>query len=108
MWLDNNILVEISQKDISVEINKTEVIVEVWARQWPAGAWASKSDYSYYHQQPTPSVSWTVNHNLWFYPNVLIEDSAWDTVLPNKIEHSWLNQTIIHFMWSMGWKAYFS
>lgn len=106
--LENNITVEIESKEVTVDITLPEIIVEVDARQWPAWPWTTVESYSYYHIQTTSSVLWTIPHNLGFYPNVTIEDSAWDTVLPNKIEQDGVNQIKIHFQGAMSWKAYLS
>lgn len=71
---------------------------------WTVDIW----DISYPHNQVTSNSEWTVNHNLWFYPNVQIEDSAWDLVIPQKIIHDSTFVLRIQFLWAMSWKAYLS
>lgn len=62
----------------------------------------------YTHNQIVASASWVVTHNLWYHPNVQIEDSAWDSVMPQKITQNSTNQMTIDFQGSMSGKAYLS
>lgn len=76
--------------------------------QWEPWISPSPSELSYTFNQVVASSIWTIDHNLWFNPNVQIEDSAWDSVIPQKIIQNSVNQMIIHFMGSMSGKAYLS
>lgn len=62
----------------------------------------------YTHTQSTSVTSWVINHNLWFYPNVQIEDSSWDSVIPQKVIQNSINQMTVEFSGSMSGKAYLS
>jgi hypothetical protein len=58
-----------------------QIVVTAPGPQGPAGtSGTSASDVvelvSHMHIQTTPSTTWTVNHNLNFYPNVTVFDSA--------------------------------
>lgn len=62
----------------------------------------------YTHNQVTSSATWTITHNLGYYPNVQIEDSWGDSIIPQKIIQNSVNQITIEFQGSMAGKAYIS
>lgn len=62
----------------------------------------------YTHNQLVSSASWTIDHNLWFNPNIQIEDSSGDSVIPNRIIQNSSNQVTVEFQGSMSGKAYLS
>jgi len=73
----------------------------------PAGA-AGAGGGSYIHAQSTPSTTWTVVHNLGYFPGgVSVVDSA-GTKVYGDITHSNVNQLVINFSASFSGKAYLS
>jgi len=102
--IDENITHSLSEEVISHIIDP-----EQWP-PWPAWAdWqANPWDFAYPHNQAVANAEWDIMHNLGFYPNVQIMDSAWDLVTPMKIIHDSVNRTRIQFLWSMSGQAYLS
>lgn len=62
---------------------------------------------SYVHNQLSASSSWTVVHNLGFYPNVSAYDSA-DTMVEGEIIHNDNTTLTINFSASFSGKAHLS
>jgi hypothetical protein len=62
---------------------------------------------SFVYQQTTPAMTWVVTHNLGFYPNVHIEDSAGDDV-EGDIQHDSVNQLTLTFGAAFSGTAYLS
>lgn len=62
---------------------------------------------SYRHVQAIASSSWTVEHNLGFFPNVVIVDSTRSTV-EGEIVYVDVNTLIVNFTASFGGEAYLS
>lgn len=62
---------------------------------------------SYVHDQMTPSATWVIVHNLGFYPNVRIEDSAGSDVEGDVTQDS-VNQMTVTFASAFSGKAYLS
>lgn len=56
----------------------------------------------YEHNQIVASDSWNILHNLGYKPNIQIEDSAGDSVLPFKITHNSVNNTLVLFSGAMS------
>lgn len=60
----------------------------------------ARNAFMYYHQQTTPSLVWIINHNLnrQRIVDIVVEiDNRLDKILPNRIIHTSLNQTQVHF-----------
>ena len=64
-------------------------------------------DLAYAHTQGTSSATWTINHNLDFYPNVTVVDSA-GTIVEGEISYTSRNQVVLTFSASFSGKAYLS
>jgi hypothetical protein len=62
---------------------------------------------SYTHNQITPSAAWTVNHNLNFYPNATVYNSA-GSMVEGTVNHINVTQLTILFSESFSGKAYLS
>lgn len=61
----------------------------------------------YVHTQTASSDSWVINHNLGFYPNVTVIDSAGTTVI-GEVNYDSTNKLTIKFSASFSGKAYLS
>jgi hypothetical protein len=72
----------------------------------PPGAPGS-APQAYVHDQGVPDDTWTIDHNLGYYPNIYCEDSA-GTAVVGDIEHPNLNRSIVTFVSASGGKAYCS
>jgi hypothetical protein len=64
-------------------------------------------DLAYAHTQGTASATWTVNHNLDFYPNVTVVDSG-GTIVEGEIAYTSRNQVVLTFTAAFSGKAYLS
>ena len=64
-------------------------------------------DLAYAHTQGTASATWTIVHNLDFYPNVTVVDSA-GTIVEGEITYTNRNQVVLTFAASFSGKAYLS
>jgi hypothetical protein len=62
---------------------------------------------SYTHTQVTPSSTWTVTHNLQFYPNVTVFDSA-NSMIEGTVTHTDSNSLSITFSAAISGKAHLS
>lgn len=61
----------------------------------------------YVHTQNTPSTSWAVTHNLGFFPNVTVVDSA-NTQVEGNVIYNNINSVTIEFSTAFAGKAYLS
>lgn len=64
-------------------------------------------DLAYAHTQGTSNSTWTINHNLDFYPNVTVVDSA-GTIVEGEIAYTSRNQVVLTFSAAFSGKAYLS
>lgn len=64
-------------------------------------------DLAYAHNQGTASATWTIVHNLDFYPNVTVQDSA-GTIVEGEIAYTSRNQIVLTFSAAFSGKAYLS
>lgn len=64
-------------------------------------------DLAYAHTQGTASATWTINHNLDFYPNITVVDSG-GTIVEGEISYTSRNQVVLTFSASFSGKAYLS
>ena len=62
---------------------------------------------SYVHNQTTPASTWVIVHNLGFYPQAQVEDSA-GTDIEGDPTHNSVNQMTIVFSAAFSGKAYLS
>ena len=63
---------------------------------------------SFVHNQSTVAATWTVNHNLGWYPNVTVLDSAGGTVVEGDVAHLTTNQLRLTFSGAFTGQAYLS
>lgn len=61
----------------------------------------------YVHTQPSASTTWTITHNLSFYPNVTIVDSGENYVVGD-VQYTNENSLLVTFAHSFAGKAYLS
>lgn len=64
-------------------------------------------EIAYSHTQGTASATWTITHNLDFYPNVTVLDSA-GTIVEGEIAYTSRNQVVLTFSAAFSGKAYLS
>lgn len=62
---------------------------------------------NYVHTQAIPSATWTVAHNLGYYPSVTVVDSSKREV-EGQVEYIDINNVIITFAAAFSGSAYFS
>ncbi len=62
---------------------------------------------SYTFSQVVPSATWVIQHNLGFYPNATVVDSAGSEVVGDKVYDN-LNQITITFSGAFAGQAYIS
>lgn len=99
--------------DSKISINVTEQVatIEIGTSgpQGPKGdnAVVSPSDISYVHIQSTPSNTWTINHGLSFYPNVVVIDSGGSQV-EGDVQYTSATSIVVNFSGAFSGKAYLS
>lgn len=64
-------------------------------------------DFTYIHNQSSPSATWTINHNLGYRPAVSTFDSAGSEMV-GEVTHTNTNQSIVYFAASFSGNAYLS
>lgn len=74
--------------------------------QGPAGAPGS-APQAYIHDQGSPASTWSVTHNLGYYPNVAVVDSGGTEVI-GEVTYADSNSLTISFSSPFGGKAYLS
>jgi hypothetical protein len=62
---------------------------------------------AYHHTQNTSSNTWTITHNLSFYPNVTVADSG-GSIVEGEIAYTSTNALTIRFTASFSGQAYLS
>lgn len=62
---------------------------------------------SYFHTQDVASDTWVITHNLGFYPNIVVQDSAL-SVVEGEITYDSVNQVTLTFQSAFSGKAYLS
>jgi hypothetical protein len=73
----------------------------------PQGAQGDPGVATYIHVQENASTTWTITHNLGFYPNIEVVDSAGNAVIGN-YQFTNLNTLIATFTDPFAGKAYLS
>ena len=89
-----------------------QIVVTAPGPQGPAGVDGTQADdipdlVSYVHNQLASSTSWTVTHNLNFYPNVTVYDSA-GSMVEGSVIHTTATSLTITFSSAISGKAYLS
>lgn len=113
---DRNI-VEVTQRNNNIEAHSTHNVVEVYTSigaTGPAGPpgptgppGESNQTVAYEHDQQIASNFWQINHNLGWYPNVTVVDSA-GTIYEGEIDYVNVNSLILTFSAGFSGKAYLS
>jgi hypothetical protein len=90
----------------------SRIIVTAPGPQGPAGSSGVSADdivplVSYRHTQNAPLTTWTVNHNLNFYPNVTVFNSAGSQV-EGTVTHANETSLTITFSSAVSGKAHLS
>ena len=62
---------------------------------------------AYQHTQSTTSSSWVITHNLGFYPNIVVQDSA-NSIVEGEIVYDSANQVTLNFQAAFSGMAYLS
>lgn len=62
---------------------------------------------TYIHNQGVASTTWTITHNLGFYPSVTVSDSA-DTIIEGQVDYPSVNTVVLTFSSAFAGKAYLS
>ena len=89
-----------------------QIVVSAPGPQGPAGVDGTQAAdipdlVSYVHNQLASSTTWTVTHNLNFYPNVTVYDSA-GSMVEGSVTHSTATSLTITFSSAISGKAYLS
>lgn len=89
-----------------------QIVVTAPGPQGPAGLAGTQAEdipdlVSFVHNQITSSTNWTVNHNLNFYPNVTVYDSA-GSMVEGSVNHISPTSLTITFSGAISGKAYLS
>jgi hypothetical protein len=89
-----------------------QIVVSAPGPQGPSGVDGTQAEdipdlVSYVHNQISSSNTWIVNHNLNFYPNVTIYDSA-GSMVEGSVNHSTATSLTITFSSAISGKAYLS
>jgi hypothetical protein len=89
-----------------------QIVVSAPGPQGPVGAAGTQADdipalVSYAHVQSSSSTTWTVPHNLNFYPNVTVYNSFGDMV-EGSVDHPNVASLTITFSSAISGKAYLS
>jgi hypothetical protein len=92
---------------VSGSKKKTTVKVADVGNAGPAGA-AGVSGGNYTHVQSSPSTTWTVVHNLGYFPGGVSVIDSGGTKVYGDITHSTINQLVINFSAGFGGKVYLS
>lgn len=89
-----------------------QIVVSAPGPQGPAGASGVQADeivdlVAFTHIQSALSTTWVVTHNLGFYPNVTVFDSASNQV-EGSVTHTSINALTITFSSGISGKAHLS
>jgi hypothetical protein len=89
-----------------------QIVVTAPGPQGPSGLAGVQNDaipelVAYTHTQSSTSDTWTIAHNLNFYPNVSVFDSA-GTMVEGSVTHTDDTQLTITFSATISGKAYLS
>lgn len=74
----------------------------------PQGPPGTASAGAFFHYiNGVPSMTWTINHNLGFYPSVTTIENTGD-IMEGEIEYVNANTVIVHFAYAVDGDAYLS
>lgn len=95
------------QAQPEVDIN---LLPGVPGQRGPAGPPGPKGEtptISYIHNQSAVSSTWSITHNLGFYPNIVTQDSA-GTTIEGTVVYNTINQVTVSFSVALTGIAYLS
>jgi len=103
---DPPVVIETPGEVVRVEFGEPQVNVGITdiGPQGPAGP---GTIVAYHHEQMVVSNAWYITHNLDFYPNVTVQDSAGSTC-EGQIEHHNKNALTVTFSYAFSGNAYLS
>jgi hypothetical protein len=89
-----------------------QIVVTAPGPQGPSGADGVQADsipdlVAYTHTQSATATTWTITHNLGFYPNVTVFDSG-DSMVEGSVNHASINSLTITFSAGISGKAHLS
>jgi hypothetical protein len=94
----DNVKVQFDEPTVHVDITNT-------GPQGPVGT--NTATIAYHHEQMVVSNAWYIAHNLDFYPNVTVQDSAGSTC-EGQIAHINRNSLTVTFSYAFSGDAYLS
>ena len=99
----------LAQGEVGVENDTALMKVGDGTTAWNSLAYVSvdKTQVSYEHTQSSTSNTWSIAHNLDFYPTVQIFDSA-SNLVEGAVSHTDANNITITFSAAISGKAYLS
>ena len=99
----------LAQGEVGVENDTALLKVGDGSTSWNSLSYVSvdKSQVSYEHTQSSTSNTWSIAHNLDFYPTVQIFDSA-SNLVEGAVSHTDANNLTITFSAAISGKAYLS
>lgn len=101
--------VQVVVNETPVIVNETDapvVSVEI-ANTGPQGPAGPSQVVAYHYVQNSTSDVWVINHNLGFYPNVTVQNSAGETC-EGEIVYTTTNSLTITFSSAFSGEAYLS
>jgi hypothetical protein len=105
--MTNNVTVQLTENNVIVDAVGVQGPQGSQGPQGPQGPQGDPGIGSYVHTQGTASSTWTINHNLGFFPNVEIVDSAGTSVI-GSYQFTNVNTVIATFTGAFAGKAYLS
>ena len=88
-------------------IQGTQGLLGIQGTQGIQGPVGATQEIAYIHMQGTSSDTWTITHNLNFYPNVTTMDSG-GSIVEGEIEHLSRNTLRVTFLAAFSGDAYLS
>ena len=105
--MTNNVTVQLTENNVIVDAVGVQGPQGAQGPQGPQGPQGDPGIGSYVHTQGTASSTWTINHNLGFFPNVEIVDSAGTSVI-GSYQFTNVNTVVATFAGAFAGKAYLS
>jgi len=89
----NNLSVDASPSNINASVNNLAVNITMGAMQGPQGL-PGISAGRYIHTQNTAASVWTINHNLGYYPEILLLTVGGMRFI-GEVLHTTINQAVV-------------
>lgn len=104
---DDGTKVNVVESPTYVSVASSGGVQGIQGIQGPTGPSGDPSLLYYKYEQTTPNSTWTITHNLNFFPNVTVVDSA-GAVCEGEINYVTINQLTLTFSASFSGVAYLS